>query len=354
LKNADDFLPLDRAKIKQVAVIGPNADDHHVLLGNYNGTPSQSYTPLDGIKAALPGAQVRYAKGCTIAGKSTSGFEEAITAARGADIAIVCLGLSQQMEGEEGQEEGVEAGAHSFGDRMGLDLPGVQEQLLQAVVATGTPVVLVLLNGSAVAVNWADANVPAILESWYPGQAGGIAVAEVLFGDYNPAGRLPVTFYKSVDDLPPFEDYRMEGRTYRYFTGQPLYAFGHGLSYTTFAYNNLKLSAPKLSVDRLKAGAALTVSADVTNTGQRAGDEVAQLYLTDRAGSTPRPLCFLAGFERVSLQPGETETVTFTVQPEQLHVVNAQGQWVIEPGEFVVAVGGSQAAALTTNLVVTA
>ncbi|MGQ9904811.1 MAG: glycoside hydrolase family 3 C-terminal domain-containing protein, partial [Anaerolineae bacterium] len=240
-------------------------------------------------------------------------------------------------EGEEGQDEGVEAGTRSFGDRNTLDLPGVQEELLKAVHATGTPVVLVLLNGSAVAVNWADQHVPAILEAWYPGQAGGTAIAEVLFGDYNPAGRLPVTFYKSVADLPPFEDYRMEGRTYRYFTGQPLYAFGHGLSYTTFAYANLRLSA-----DTIKAGERLTISVDVTNTGPRAGDEVAQLYLTDVEGSTPRPIRFLAGFERVTLQPGETKTISFTVLPDQLGMVNDRDQWVIEPGEFRLGVGGSQ------------
>ncbi|MCL5996449.1 MAG: glycoside hydrolase family 3 C-terminal domain-containing protein [Chloroflexi bacterium] len=343
------FLPLDKSKLKTVAVIGPNADDHNVLLGNYNGMPSKSYTPLDGIMAALPDAEVRYAKGCSIAGKSSNGFAWAVEAAEGADVAVVCLGLSQQMEGEEGQEEGVEAGARSFGDRGGLDLPGVQEELLKAVYATGTPVVLVLLSGSAVAVNWADEHVPAIVEAWYPGQAGGTAIAEVLFGDYNPAGRLPVTFYKSVEQLPPFEDYRMEGRTYRYFTGQPLYAFGHGLSYTTFTYANLALSA-----GTLKAGEGLTVTVDVTNTGSHAGDEVVQLYLTDVKGSTMRPMRFLAGFERVSLQPGDTKMATFTVLSEQLHVVDAEGRWVVEPGEFQAAVGGGMAHTLTANFTVVA
>ena len=344
LRNARDvagnaFLPLDKSKLKKVAVIGPNGDDHNVLLGNYNGTPSKSYTPLDGIRMALPDAQVSYVKGCGIASKSTAGFNEAVQAAAQADLAIVCLGLSQQMEGEEGQEEGVEAGVHSFGDRTSIDLPGVQEDMLKAIHATGTPVVLVLLNGSAVAVNWADAHVPAIIETWYPGQAGGIALAEVLFGDYNPAGRLPVTFYKSVDQLPPFDDYAMTNRTYRYFSAEPLYAFGHGLSYTTFAYSNLKLNTATLAT-----GSDLTVKVDVTNTGARAGDEVAQVYVTDLQGSTPRPLRFLAGFERVNLQPGETKTLTFVVTTEQMSMVNAQGQWGVEPGEFTVAVGGSQKA----------
>ena len=347
LKNAEGFLPLDRTKLKRVAVIGPNAHDPLVLLGNYNGTPSASVTPFEGIRQALPHAQVEYAKGCTIAGQSTAGFAEAVELARNADLAVVCLGLSQQMEGEEGQDEGVEGGARSLGDRQDIDLPGAQEELLKAVHATGTPVVLVLLNGSALAVNWADRHVPAILEAWYPGQAGGTAIAETLFGDYNPAGRLPVTFYKSVADLPPFEDYRMEGRTYRYFTGQPLYRFGHGLSYTTFAYSNLRLSA-----DTVRAGEPLTVWVDVTNTGARAGDEVAQLYLTDVAASTPRPLRFLAGFERITLQPGETRTVSFIVLPDQLAMVNDREQWVIEPGEFKVGVGGSQEAAARASFTV--
>ncbi len=349
LKNANGFLPLNKAGLKRVAVIGPNAHDPLVLLGNYNGTPSSSVTPFEGIRAALPDAQVSYAKGCAIVGESTAGFAEAVELARNADLAIVCLGLSQQMEGEEGQDEGVEAGARSFGDRVTLDLPGVQEELLKAVHATGTPVVLVLLNGSAIAVNWADQHVPAILEAWYPGQAGGTAIADVLFGDYNPAGRLPVTFYKSVADLPPFEDYRMEGRTYRYFTGQPLYAFGHGLSYTTFAYADLRLSA-----ETIHAGESLTIRVNVTNTGARAGDEVAQLYLTDVAGSTPRPLRFLAGFERVTLQPGETKTVSFTVLPDQLGMVNDRDEWVIEPGAFKVGVGGSQTPALQAGFTVVA
>jgi beta-glucosidase len=349
LKNAGAFLPLDKAKLKRVAVIGPNADDHNVLLGNYNGTPSKSYTPLDGLREALPAAQVTYARGCGIASKSTAGFDEAVQAARNADLAVVCLGLSQQMEGEEGQEEGVEAGMHSFGDRTNLDLPGVQEDLLKAVYETGTPVVLVLLNGSAVAVNWADAHVPAILEAWYPGQAGGLAIADVLLGAYNPAGRLPVTFYKSVEQLPPFEEYAMDNRTYRYFTGEPLYPFGFGLSYTTFAYRNLKLGS-----DVLRPGESAVVSVDVQNTGTRAGDEVVQLYITDVAGSTPRPQRYLAGFERVSLQPGETRMVTFTVSPEQLSVVNDRGQWLVEPGEFKVSAGGGQTGALTDGFTVVA
>jgi beta-glucosidase len=221
------------------------------------------------------------------------------------------------------------------GDRTGISLPKPQEALLKAVVATGKPVVVVLLSGSALAVNWANDNVPAILEAWYPGGEGGTAIADVLFGDYNPGGRLPVTFYKSVDQLPPFTDYSMQGRTYRYFKGEPLYPFGYGLSYTNFVYSNLRLanrSAP--------AGAAIKVDVDVTNAGDREGDEVVQLYLTDVAATAPVPIRSLVGFDRVSLRPREKRRVSFTITPRQMSLIDDRGKRVIEPGEFMISVGG--------------
>jgi beta-glucosidase len=193
------------------------------------------------------------------------------------------------------------------------------------------------MNGGALAANWAQANVPAIVEAWYPGEEGGAALADVLFGDYNPAGRLPVTFYKSADQLPPFEDYRMQGRTYRYFKGEPLYPFGHGLSYTTFGYDNLRPSAA-----RVRAGRGLTVTADVRNTGARAGEEVVQLYITDAASRYPLPVRSLAGLTRVRLNPGETRRVSFRVEPRQLSVIDDRGRRVVEPGEFLLSVGGKQ------------
>ena len=336
LKN-DGLLPLHK-DLKSIAVIGPNADWVEVLLGNYNGTPSKAVTPLEGIRAAVSAAtEVAYARGCGVTGPSKAGFDEAIARARAADVAILVLGLSQAVEGEEGQQEGVEAGQRSQGDRAGLDLPGVQEDLLKAVTATGTPVVLVLLNGSAISINWADAHVPAIVEAWYPGQAGGTALADVLFGDYSPAGRLPVTFYRSVDDLPPFRDYAMAGRTYRYFTGEPLYPFGHGLSYTRFTYSDL----------RIQVGASVEVSATVRNVGACAGDEVVQLYISDVEASAPVPIRFLAGFRRVHLTPGEAQPVAFTVNRDQLAIIDDAGRRagtrrVVEPGAFAVSVGGGQ------------
>ncbi|MFL6333419.1 MAG: glycoside hydrolase family 3 C-terminal domain-containing protein [Pyrinomonadaceae bacterium] len=267
-------------------------------------------------------------------GLNVSLREEALKAAREADVVVMALGLSPSLEGEEMD---VKVKGFSGGDRTSLDLPDAQEDLLKAVVATGKPVVLVLVNGGALAVNWAQANVPAIVEAWYPGEEGGTALADVLFGDYNPAGRLPVTFYKSVEQLPPFEDYRMEGRTYRYFRGEPLYPFGHGLSYTRFEYSN-----PTASRIVVRAGSGLTVSADVQNVGPRAGDEVVQLYLTDVKASAPVPVRALKGVRRVHLKPGEKRRVTFNLTPGDLMMVDEKGKRRLEEGEFRFSIGGKQ------------
>lgn len=259
---------------------------------------------------------------------------EALDAARHADVVVVVLGMSEDIEGEEMP---VHVKGFDGGDRTDLALPDAQEKLLRAVHALGKPVILVLLNGSALAVNWAQRNVPAIIEAWYPGEEGGTAIADVIFGDYNPGGRLPVTFYRSINDLPPFTDYDMEGHTYRYFRKRALYPFGYGLSYTTFAYNNLRLSSRTI-----KPGQPLTVQADVRNTGNVAGDEVAQLYLRDVQASVPVPLRQLAGFQRVHLQPGESATISFTIDARQMCIVGDSGAYVVEPGAFEVSVGGGQ------------
>jgi len=239
-------------------------------------------------------------------------IDEAIAAAKQADVVVIVLGLSPRLEGEEMK---VPVEGFSGGDRLTLDLPAVQQELLERITAVGKPLVLVLMNGSAVAINWAHDHVPAIVEGWYPGQAGGTALADVLFGDYNPAGRLPVTFYKSVDQLPAFTDYSMKNRTYRYFTGQPLYPFGYGLSYTSFAYRNL----------RIVAGGDVKVSVEVENTGARDGDEVVQLY-----ASAPRPA--LAGFRRIALKAKQRKTVEFTLLPAQLRGA----------GSYEISAGGGQ------------
>ena len=259
--------------------------------------------------------------------------DDAVEAAKKADLVVFVGGLSARIEGEEMK---VKAPGFAGGDRTSLDLPAPQEQLLERVHATGKPVVLVLMNGSALAVNWADAHIPAIIEAWYPGGEGGHAVAGLIAGDYSPAGRLPVTFYKSADQLPPFTDYAMKGRTYRYFTGQPLYRFGHGLSYTRFTYSDIKASKTSIA-----AGGPLAVSVDLTNTGAMDGDEVVQLYVT-HPGAENAPLRALQGFQRIHLKKGERRTVTFDLDSRALSLVDSAGKRRVVPGPVDIWVGGGQ------------
>jgi beta-glucosidase len=276
--------------------------------------------------------------------------EDALEKSRQADAVVMVLGITPSVEGEEME---VKVDGFRGGDRTEIGLPKPQEDLIKEVQALGKPVVLVLLGGSALAVNWANDNVTAILDAWYPGEEGGTAIADVIFGDYNPAGRLPVTFYKSVSQLPDFTDYNMQGRTYRYFKGEPLYPFGFGLSYTTFKYDGLKFSSSSV-----RSGQPVDVSVTVTNAGTRAGDEVVQLYISDIAASVPVPIRSLAGIKRVSLKPNEKQTITFTIKPEQMSVIDNDGKRVVEPGEFLVSLGGKQpgfsgSADVTTSGVVT-
>lgn len=260
-------------------------------------------------------------------------LQQAVETAQKSDLVILTLGLNERMEGEEMD---IELDGFANGDRTHLDLPRKQLELMQAIKATGKPIVLVLINGSALSINWANENIPAIITAGYPGQQGGNAIADVLFGDYNPAGRLPVTYYQSVEQLPPFENYDMEGRTYRYFEGEPLYPFGYGLSYTSFTYSNLNIP------QTVNAGETFTVSVDVTNTGEMDGDEVVQLYLKDEKASTPRPISQLEGFERIHLKKGETKTVSFEINPRQLSLINKNDELVVEAGWFSISVGGQQ------------
>jgi beta-glucosidase len=478
LRNDGGLLPLRRA-MRRIAVIGPDANDVEVLLGNYNGLPAEPVTPLAGIRAKVgPATEVVYARGSDVAvrtpslevvppsalvtdtgaarapglmgayfrnhdwlgsaaatradpalsfywprspapgvpadsfsvrwtgalvppltGRYALGVEalgtvrlflddslivrfserhevgtawanvelaagrarrirveyadrrpdavvrlvwsapdahlldSAVAAARRADVAVLCLGLSPRLEGEEMP---VRVPGFDGGDRTSLDLPAPQEALLEAVVATGKPVVLVLLNGSALSIGWAAEHVPAIVDAWYPGQAAGTAIADVLFGDYNPAGRLPVTFYRSVGQLPAFTDYRMAGRTYRFFRGDALYRFGDGLSYTRFRYRDLRVSP------RVRAGDSVAVSVEVENAGDMAGEEVVELYLTALGGDARTPLRSLEGFQRVSLRPGERRRVVLTLGPRQLSQVDAGGRRAVVPGAYELSVGGRQ------------
>lgn len=340
LKN-NGILPLDREKLRSIAVIGPNADDRAMLPGNYHGTASEYLTPLDGIRR-LAGDRLRvyYSEGChkfkdrvEDLAYADDRIAEAVICARESDVAVVVLGLDERMEGEEFDQ----GNAYGSGDRESIALPGRQEALLEAVQATGTPTILVLCAGSAVSVCWAQEHVDAIVDAWYPGAQGGLALAELLFGAYSPAGRLPVTFYRDTADLPDFQDYSMKNRTYRYFEGEPLYPFGYGLSYTRFEYRDLTLDRAEVS-----AGEPLRASVTVRNAGEAAGGEVVQCYLRDEEASVEVPKWSLCAFTRIHLEAGESCRVEVEIRPESMRTVLENGVRVIEPGEFTLFVGGSQ------------
>ena len=347
LKNRGATLPLSR-DVKSIAVIGPNADDPQVLLANYFGIPSRSVTPLEGIRRAVSQAtKVWYTEGCKTTGEKTEGLgrhallSEARSMAERADVVVLCLGLNAEIEGEQGDVSNSEAA----GDKAHLNLPGLQQRLMEEIVAIGKPTVVVLVSGSALAVTWAEEHADAIVQLYYPGEEGGTALADVLFGAYNPAGRLPLTYPRSLEDVPPFTDYSMRGRTYRYSEKTPLYPFGYGLSYTRFRYSELTLSS-----ERVGPGDTLEVSANVTNTGDRAGDEVVQLYVKDLEASCRVPLLDLRGFERISLAAGETRRISFRLGARELSLIDEGGARVLEPGRFRVTLGGSQPDARSVEL----
>jgi len=331
LKN-DGVLPLDKGKLKKIAVVGPNADSVIALRGNYYGEATNPVTVLTGIRKAVgTSVEVLYAEGCGLVKKKDS-FDKAVEYARQADVVIFAGGLDAEIEGEEmpTQMEGF-----FKGDRTKIELPAAQLQMLRALHATGKPVVFVLLAGSCVADRWAAENIPATLMAWYPGQRGGDAVASVLFGEYNPAGRLPVTFYASTDELGNFSDYVMasgKGKTYRYYKGKPLYPFGHGLSYTTFEYSQMEYSGTEVRVK-------------VKNAGTRDGEEVVQLYTHAVEPDKPMPIKQLRGFERIALKAGEEKTVTFKlVLPTIGRYYDAQKQdYALGGGTFEIQVGAGSA-----------
>ena len=321
------------------------------VISSYTGDPNEAKLGRVHLEAGKPATlHVEYTppeKGAPLAKLMWAKVNmaprpEAIAAAKSADVVVAVLGISSELEGEEME---VSEPGFKGGDRTSIDLPKPEEDLLESLVATGKPVVLVMTNGSALGVNWAKDHVNAIVDAWYPGEEGGTAVAETLSGKNNPAGRLPVTFYTSVDQLPPFEDYAMHGRTYRYFQGSPLYPFGYGLSYTTFSYSNLKLPTAAIA-----AGQPVTADVTVTNTGGMAGDEVAQLYLTfpDVKGA---PIRALRGFERVHLDAGKSTTLHFELKPRDLSMVSEAGDPIIAAGKYSVSLGGGQpnTAAPTVN-----
>ncbi len=322
LKNDKGVLPLANG-VQSIAVIGPQADE--IRLGGYTWygyTKERIVTPLRGIQERARGVEIRFVQGCTVTGDSQEGFAEALEAARQSQVALLFVGNSWETEGEQR-------------DRANLDLPGVQAELIKQVAATGVPTVVVLINGSAVTMlDWID-RVDAVVEAWYPGEAGGTAIAEILFGDVNPGGKLPITFPRTVGQLPLYYNPKPSGRIYDYvdLSGKPLFPFGHGLSYTTFAYRNLQI--------RLERKKTVRVSLEVENTGERAGDEVVQLYVHDVVASVARPLKELKGFKRISLRPHETQEVTFEIPVERLGLYDADMRYVVEPGEFEIMVGSS-------------
>jgi len=343
LRNQNNALPL-AASVKSIVVVGPNASPPSandtlsaVMLGNYYGYPTKIVVPLEGIttRAAQNGATVNYVKGCARTGTDYSGFAAAETAARSADVVVAVMGLASETQNPSWHVllEGETI------DRDDLRLPTVQDSLLKRLVATGKPVILVVLNGGALALDFAAANVNAIVEAWYPGEQGGNAIADVLFGDYNPAGRLPITFYKyaSTSTFPAITDMSMQNRTYRYFTGDVLYPFGYGLSYSTFTYNNLSVTPASGATNQ-----PVSVSVDVTNTSGRDGEEVVQAYVTAQAASAAVPIRSLAAFKRVSIGAGQTVTVAFTLLPKCFSFINSSNKRVVEPGSFTICVGGGQ------------
>lgn len=351
LKNDKQTLPLELGPIKRIAVCGPNADENSFALTHYGPLAVDVTTVLEGISTRVgDSAEVVYTKGCDLVDANWPESEiirypltdaeqteiaKAVENAARSDVAVVVLGGGQRTCGENKS-------------RTSLDLPGRQLELLQAVMGTGKPVVLVLINGRPLSINWADKFVPAILEAWYPGAYGGKAIAEVLFGDYNPGGKLTVTFPKTVGQIPLNFPYKpasqVDGGRNRGPKGNqsringPLYPFGYGLSYTTFEYSDIALSAPAIT-DKQE----LTVSCRVKNTGQRAGDEVVQLYIRDDVSSVTTYEKSLRGFERIHLLPGESKTVTFTILPRDLQLLNEDNHWVVEPGTFSIMIGASSA-----------
>ena len=345
LKNENHTLPLDKKKIGTVGVIGPNANNRRALVGNYEGTASRYWTVLEGIQEYL-GDDVRVltSEGCHLCHTKSQGLgqeDDRISEVKGvcaaSDVIIACMGLDSGLEGEEGDQ----GNEYASGDKPNLNLPGLQEHVLETICSFGKPVILVLLSGSALAVNWADEHVPAILQGWYPGAQGGRAIADILFGEKNPEGKLPVTFYRSTDELPAFTDYSMKGRTYRYMQSEALYPFGYGLSYTDFEYSNVKAQA----LDGGANGADIT--ATVKNVGKTFGGETLQVYVKVCKDGTPNAQ--LKGIKKLHLQPGESAEVKLHLSREALGVFDEEGKLQVG-GKGKLYVGGQAPDARSAKL----
>lgn len=340
LKNENSILPLDVRRIKKLALIGPNADNEQTLLANYFGTPSVIMTPYKSLKERYGDRiEITYIKGVDFVSKleKAPSFEQVAAEAGKNDVIVFVGGISADYEGEAGDAGAGGYAGFASGDRTSISLPFVQTELLKELKKTGKPLIIVNMSGSIMSFEWESQHADAILQAWYGGQAAGDAITDVLFGEYNPAGRMPLTTYRSDKDLPPFEDYSMSNRTYRYFQGEPRYPFGYGLSYTSFSYRNLTCES------QVQTGNSLKVSVWVKNTGKRDGDEVVQLYVSHSQNKNVRiPLCALKGFMRIHLKAGEERKVDFTLRPEDLALTDVLGNWIERSGTVKIFVGGGQ------------
>lgn len=344
LKNENNLLPLDKSKLKTVGVIGPNANNRRALVGNYEGTASRYVTILEGIQDYLgDDVRVMASEGCHLCRPKMQGLgqqDDRISEVKGvceeSDLIIAVMGLDSGLEGEEGDE----GNEFASGDKPNLNLPGLQQHVLETIYESGKPVVLILLSGSALAVNWADQHIPAIIQGWYPGAQGGKAMAEILFGEKNPEGKLPITFYRSTEELPEFTDYSMKGRTYRYMQNKALYPFGYGLSYTSFALS-------ETTMDRAADGSAV-VRTTIENTGEYDGAEVIQVYVKVERDNTPNPQ--LKAFKKVALKKGEKKTLELVLPSKAFGYFDEDANWIEVPQECTVYVGLAQPDARSEEL----
>lgn len=339
LKNENNLLPLDLNNIKAIGVIGPNADSRKALVGNYEGTASRYVTVLEGIEDYVGDqARVYYSEGCHLFKDRTSNLAQAndrISEVKAvcdvSDVVVVVLGLDATIEGEEGDT----GNEFASGDKLNLEFPGLQPQVLRTAYESGKPVILVSMTGSAMALNWEDSHIPAIIQAWYPGSQGGRAVAEMIFGAYSPEGRLPVTFYRTTEELPEFTDYAMKNRTYRYMENEALYPFGYGLSYTSFEQGETTINT-----DTIAAGGSVTVTTSVKNTGSMAGGQTVQVYVKALREGTPNAQ--LKGLKKVYLQPQEEVQVSITLKDEAFALYNEAADFMLEEGEYAVYAGMQQ------------
>ncbi len=338
LKNEGGLLPLDESRIGTIGIIGPNANNRKALVGNYEGTASRYYTIAEGIQERVgDNIRVLVSEGCHLyrdqisdlsIGKDRDSEVKAVCEA--SDVVVMCLGLDSGLEGEEGDQ----GNQYASGDKPNLHLPGKQQEILEIAYTSGKPIVLIVLSGSALAIDWADENIPAIIQGWYPGAQGGRAIARVLFGDKNPEGRMPVTFYRTSEELPAFTDYSMKGRTYRYMKGEALYPFGYGLSYTEFTYTSVRTSSDIIQTE------GITVRAVITNIGSRDGIETVQIYIKADRDNTPNAQ--LKGIRKVPLQVGESREIAVRLPLDAFALYDEQGVNRIEQGRYRIYIGGTQ------------